>query len=287
METMNRKYAVFILSYGRSEKVFTYETIRKMGYTGDIYIVCSTDDSQLENYQKKFDNVIVFDKNDYRGKFDLGDNFEKQNTVTFARNANFDIARKLGLTHFIQLDDDYTGFQYKVPKKGKLSVASPKNLDRIFNTFFDYLDSTPTTSVAMAQGGDFLGGVNHPFFWKKMLGAKRKIMNVYFNRVDRPYTFFGRGNDDVNTYVQNGKWGYLFFTHPFVSMVQPQTQTNSGGLTEFYKASGTYVKSFYTILFNPTACLVKEMGISHRRLHHSIQWKYAVPQIISQDYKKK
>ena len=188
--------------------------------------------------------------------------------VVFARNKNFEIARDLGLTHFLQLDDDYTNFQFKIPTSTKLECTPPKNLDNIFDIYIDFLNNTPTTSIAFAQGGDFLGGKDNRWFWKDLHGPKRKVMNCFFNRVDRPYQFFGRINEDVNCYVHNGKLGHLFLTHPYMSMVQPQTQTNSGGLTEFYKDQGTYVKSFYTILFNPTAVTVKSMGLTHRRLHH-------------------
>lgn len=38
------------------------------------------------------DEVLVFDKNDYKGTFDIGDNFgtEKDGVVVYARNAVFD-----------------------------------------------------------------------------------------------------------------------------------------------------------------------------------------------------
>lgn len=280
-------FAVFILTYGRADKVFTYNTLRKFGYTGKIYLVCSTDDKTLQSYKDLYgDDVIVFDKNDYKGTFDIGDNFDKMNVVVYARNANFDIARKVGVKYFLQLDDDYTNFQYKIPTPTKLQSTAPKNLDKIFDIYLDFLTSTPVTSVALAQGGDFIGGKDNPFFWRHNDGRKRKLMNCYFNDVDRPYQFYGRINEDVNCYVQNGKLGYIFITHPYMSIVQPQTQTNSGGLTEFYKDLGTYVKSFYTVLYNPSAVEIRSMGRTHRRLHHSIRWKYAIPQIISQEYKK-
>lgn len=111
-------------------------------------------------------------------------------------------------------------------------------------------------------------------------------MNCYFNDVNRPYKFYGRINEDVNCYIHNGKLGMVFLTHPYMSIVQPQTQTNTGGLTEFYLQNGTYVKSFYTILFNPSAVKVKTMGDAHRRLHHNVRWKNAVPCIIREKHKK-
>lgn len=282
---MNYNFAVFILTYGRSEKVVTYETLKRGGYTGKIYLICSTDDKDLDKYKYKYkDEVIVFDKSDYKGTFDIGDNFEKDNVVVFARNAAFDIAKKLGLDYFLELDDDYQIIEYKIPKPDKLWGRRVKNLNWLFELFCCFLEKTNVTSIAFAQGGDFIGGIQNPIF--QSITNKRKLMNCFFNKVDRPYVFYGRINEDVNCYIQNGKTGTIFLTHPNISITQCTTQTNSGGLTEFYLDGGTYVKSFYTLLFNPSAVKVKMMGDTHRRLHHKIEWKNAVPFIIRQKHKK-
>ena len=282
---MNYNFAVFILTYGRAEKVITYQTLKRGGYTGKIYLICSTDDKQLESYKAKYqDDVIVFDKKDYKGTFDIGDNFEKDNVVVFARNAAFDIAKKLGLDYFLELDDDYEIIEYKIRKPDKLWGRRVKNLNWLFTLFCEFLENTKTTSIAFAQGGDFIGGKENPIF--DSITNKRKLMNCFFNKVDRPYNFFGRINEDVNCYIQNGKTGTLFLTHPNISITQNITQTNSGGLTEFYLDGGTYVKSFYSVMYNPSAVKVKMMGDTHQRLHHKINWINAVPVIIKEKYKK-
>ena len=67
---------------------------------------------------------------------------------------------------------------------------------------------------------------------------------------------------------------------------QPITQTNSGGLTEFYLDGGTYLKSFYTVIFSPSCTKVSLMGSVNPRLHHKVSWNNAVPKIISENYKK-
>ena len=36
----------------------------------------------------------------------------------------------------------------------------------------------------------------------------------------------------------------------------------------------------------PSCVKVGMMGENHRRIHHSIDWKYAVPKILSDKYKK-
>lgn len=285
---MNMKmnnFAVFILTYGRADKVFTYHNLRRGGYTGKIYLLCSTDDKQLQSYKDIYgEEVIVFSKEDYKNKFDIGDNFDKNNVVVFARNANFDIAKKLGLDYFLQLDDDYEIFEYKYPSKEKLIGRRIYCLDKIFASFINFLDKTNTTSIAFAQGGDFMGGKDSDFF--NSINRKRKLMNCFFNSTKRPYQFYGRINEDVNCYIANGRTGTLFLTHPNISITQCATQSNTGGLTEFYLDGGTYVKSFYTLLFNPSAVSIRTMGKVGKRLHHSIKWINAVPVIIKQKYKK-
>ena len=53
-----------------------------------------------------------------------------------------------------------------------------------------------------------------------------------------------------------------------------------------YLDSGTYVKSFYTVMYAPACACIRMMGTKHRRLHHSINWNAAVPKIISEQFKK-
>ena len=59
MAKKNDDLVVFILTYGRSKKVYTYDTIKRQGYTGKIYLVCSDDDKEVEDYKKNFPNEVV------------------------------------------------------------------------------------------------------------------------------------------------------------------------------------------------------------------------------------
>jgi len=280
------KFAVFILTYGRPEKVKTITSLRSGGYTGKIYLVCSTDDKQLSKYQELHENVIVFDKADYKGKFDIADNFKKDNVVVYARNANFDIAEKLGYEYFMQLDDDYIYFRYNFNHKFAYGDTPIKqNLDLIFEYCLNYYKSIPACkALAFAQGGDFIGGKNGS--QAEIIQIKRKIMNVYFFSTKRRVQFIGRINEDVNTYVYFGSQGDLMFQINNLAINQPNTQTNSGGLTEFYLDGGTYVKSFYTVIFNPSSVTIRLMGSIHKRLHHSIKWNNTTPLILNEKYKK-
>lgn len=212
----NKKFAVFILSFGRPGKVVTARVLRESGYTGEIYIVCSDDDKTLPEYKKEFgDKVIVFSKKEMKGSFDIWDNQDNEKVVVYARNANFWIAKSLGIDYFLQLDDDYTRLEFMFDENLFFKHTKIKNIDRVFDIFVDFLRTTPTTSIAWSQAWDFIG-------WAEST----------------------------------------------------------------YGEQGTYVKSFYSVMFAPSCVKVRAMGEEHRRLHHNIDWKCAVPVIIREKYKK-
>ena len=115
-------------------------------------------------------------------------------------------------------------------------------------------------------------------------------MNSFVFKVNKDpkddIAFIGRMNDDVNTYLTQGKVGKLFFQVSNISLVQLATQSNSGGNTEAYKTYGTYVKSFYSVMAAPSCCKINLMGRTDKRLHHKITWLNAVPKIIDEKFKK-
>lgn len=284
---MRNDFAVFILTHGRADRVITYKRLREQGYTGRIYLLVDNLDSQIDAYKARYgDEVIVFDKQAIADQADEGDNFNILTTTTHVRNASFDIAKELGLKFFIQLDDDYTQFQYRFDQTFEYNYAHMRSLDRVLTAMVRFVEETGVASLVMAQGGDFIGGKNSTTSERVM--AKRKAMNSFICCVDRRVWFLGRMNEDVNTCVTLGMRGQVFLTTNQVSLVQIATQANPGGVTEAYKQFGTYVKSFYTVMYAPSCTRVKLMGNATEtmRIHHVISWRHAVPKIVSQDIKK-
>jgi hypothetical protein len=210
------------------------------------------------------------------------DNFPNKRGVVYARNACFGIAEQLGLEYFAEFDDDYDRFEYRFielgKKKPKLGTSRVKNLDKIFDAMLEYLDATKAKTVAMAQGGDFIGGV----YGRSSSELLRKAMNGFFCRTDRQFEFSGRMNEDAVTYALLGSRGDLFLTETSVMLHQKETQSRAGGMTELYKDNGTYVKSFYSVIANPSSVTIKDMGNVDRRIHHSIDGRYTYPKILSE-----
>jgi hypothetical protein len=279
-----KDFAVFVLSHGRADNVVTIKTLRSCGYKGKIYVVIDNLDPQIDKYKEKYgDDVIVFDKEKEAEKVDTFSNNKKLKVILYARNVCFDLAKKLNLKYFLELDDDYTAFQFRFADKGKLKHKKCVNLDNIFESILKFLDVSGALTVAMAQGGDYIGGVGSRVFRKKLT---RKAMNSFFCRADRPFRFRGEINEDVNTYTLLGSQGKLFFTLGMIGLEQGTTQQNKNGMTDVYLKYGTYVKSFYSVMCMPSAVKIATMGVTDRRVHHQIVWENCVPKIISDKYKK-
>jgi hypothetical protein len=275
---------IFILSHGRANNIHTLKSLRKHGYTGKVIFIIDNEDNNINEYFEKFENVEVFNKLEISKTFDEADNFRDRRAIIYARNACFEIAKKLGYKYFIEMDDDYTNFDYRIYNEKKKKPSPIYNLDSVLLALLDFYKNTPFYTISMAQGGDFIGGKNNKMAKKPTI--YRKCMNSFLCSTDRNFQFIGRINEDVNTYVKKQSIGLLMGTIPIVSLTQKTTQSNKGGMTDLYLDSGTYVKSFYTVMFNPSSCYIKPMGDKHMRLHHAIKWDYAVPKIISEDLKK-
>lgn len=276
-------FGALILTHGRPDRVQTAPALHRFGYTGPWWLVVDEQDPTLSDYRAMHGQgrVVTFRKDD--AAQDMGDNGGSRGVILYARNAADQLAASLGLTHYVQLDDDYNHWEHKfLAPDGGLGWAYVRDLDAVFAALVEFLDGSGALTVAMAQGGDMIGGSAGA--WRQ--GLKRKAMNTFVCRVGSPVGFVGRLNEDVNTYVWRGSTGALFLTCLGLTVDQASTQTVQGGMAEAYLAAGTYRKSFYTVMWGPSAAQVSVMGENHTRIHHRVTWDHAVPKILSDRWRK-
>lgn len=283
---MKKKYqdnfAAFILTHGRADHVLTYNTLRNAGYTGRIYIVIDTEDPEEKKYRERYGKeVLQFDKDETVKSFDIGDNFtDRRGVIIYARNAVFGLAKAVGVEYFIELDDDYTSFTFRFDGQRRFRGKKIKDLDKVFELMLDYYIAIGDRckTLAMAQGGDFIGGGNGTY--GKKIALHRKAMNTFICSVNRPFKFVGRINEDVNTYTSETYRGELYLSLGQICVHQKQTQSNAGGMTGVYLESGTYLKSFYSVMYHPAGVKVRLMTTKNPRLHHAICWNNTAPMIV-------
>lgn len=283
---MSDDFCAFILTHGRPDKVITYKTLRKSGYTGKIYVVIDDEDKTAEQYKAKYGaEVLQFSKSEVAKQIDEGDNFQDRRVILYARNACFDLARQVGCKYFIQLDDDYNWFSYRYGRNQNLLKTT---MDDCITLMLEYYKSISALSISMSQSGDHMGNsevASHP------LKARRKCMNSFICSTDRPFRFAGRINEDVNAYTTLGRTGGLFLTVMPVQLNQGTSQANTGGMTDIYLDSGTYIKSFYTVMYCPSEAQIGILKDPHAlsgagRIHHKLNWHKIAPKILPEEYKK-
>jgi len=273
----NKDFAVFILTHGRPDNVKTLSTLKKCGYTGKIYFIVDNEDKTIEQYQKNYgiENVKIFDKKAMADEVDEGNNFDERRTITHARNACFKIAKEIGITYFVQLDDDYYYFGYRYDT-GARKIT---NMDKVFEIMLNFYKSVDIKSIAFGQGGDHIGGFSG-------IKLKRKCMNSFFCSTEREFQFVGSMNEDVNTYTTLGSRGDVFFTFTNLQLDQKDTQSQTSGITDMYQRFGTYCKAFTTAMMQPSSVKVSMMNSNNPRIHHSIKWINTTPMILDEKYKK-
>lgn len=280
--TAPQGFGAFILTHGRPDRLITLRSLVRHGYTGPWWLVCDDEDATLPQYQATYgDRVLVFHKDD--AAQDMADNGGPKSVIIYARNQTDRFADELGLTHYVQLDDDYAGFYHRFDNGTILESVPVVDLDALFDAMVEFLESSGALTVSFAQGGDLIGG-RERYPWPDRV--IRKAMNGFICRTGRPVRFVGRINEDVNTYVSRGNRGDLFLTVTDLQLNQGQTQANSGGMSGVYDDLGTYYKSFYTVMHCPSTVKVADMGSERRRVHHRVKWSTAVPKILAPQWRK-
>lgn len=278
-------FVAAILTHGRANNVKTIRALKEAGFTGDIAIVIDTHDKQAEAYHQKFgDAVWQFDKDEWVQKVDDGDNSGDYRAVVYARNASIEMARAKGYKWIWQLDDDYTAFHYKTDDKLKYATRKIRSLDEILKAFVDYAESANLACFAFSQEGDHIGGPNS--IYNKTIRAKRKAMNSMLIRTDNPVAYVGKVNEDATMATIESLRGRLVMTYMPLSLSQTMTQQNAGGLTDIYLDQGTYLKSFYSVMYAPSAVKVKNMVVGEKRLHHIVDYEKCCPCIIREQHRK-
>jgi len=278
-------FCIFILSHDRPNNVPTARTLERCGYTGDWFIVVDNEDA-VGDYKDEWgeDAIIYADKDNALPELDRGDNFNDRGTPLYTRFQIWDIAERLGYEYFLMLDDDYSNFAYKFNENFDFEHNTIRNLDDYLEASIKFLEKSGLDTLCMAQGGDYIGGENGTF--GTAIKTKRKAMNSFLCKTDRPYDFRGVLNDDVNTYIRAQQLGKVFLTTNTASVNQEDTQQHEGGITGLYLKRGTYVKSFYTILYSPSSTTLDFLGDGAQdRIHHRISWRNAVPKIVPESAK--
>lgn len=284
---------VYVISNRRPDEVDTIDdALRHSFYSGPWYIVLDDEDPTREQYEAKYgtERIVVFPKQETIDSFDIGDNFGMSGSCV-PRAALWNIAREHGYRYFLVLDDDYRYFDWRfdadgVPVYGRQEML--KNFDDLLAAMLRWYRTLPpeVVTISILQLGELIGGFKNSVV--DAIKVKRKAMNFFLCDVERPFTFPGRLNEDVNAYTEVQRRGKVMMTINNVALWPRPTARTKGGLTEDYIEQGTYTKSFYSVMRCPSGVKVSMLVDRNvnPRIHHKVNYKRVAPEIIPQRYRR-
>lgn len=275
---MRNDFGMFILSHGRAGNVLTFDTLRRCGYTGKIFIVIDDQDEQQEDYKKEYgDCVIVFDKREWAEKTDTIKATCDLRSVVFARNACYEIAKQLNMRYFCEFDDDLEEIRIRYLSDNKLRGKRVEDFDSIVDCMISFMESdNRICSLSFGLDFDYIGGKNGQY-QKKL---ERMCFGFYFLRVDNPVPFIGITCEDMNAALKVCDSGNIMFRVFDIMAYSPERTTNEGGNFSLYNSMTKYVRNFYPVIVCPSGIKIKP---NHDIKKYS---DYIFPMIIGGRWKK-
>ncbi len=289
---MDNKLVVFILSHKSPNKCETLDTLKKLGFNGECFIIIDDEDDCLEEYKKVYnDSLIVYHKESYKYSVDMG--YSLNGDVSFshavyARNAVEDIAHNFGIKYFAVSDDDIYDFKFRIPmhEYHKLPTLDVEDINEPLSLYFRYVMDCDIPCLGIGTPNFYIGG------YDKIVSGnylnRKQVSNFYIRNLNYKIDWL-MPIDDFSTSSINNFRGNLFFSlYPLELIARPQyTQKiitgKEGGEVEFYRKNSTWKQSYCSYILMPSFISLK---FYKTRYIPSVKSENAYPKIISSVFKR-
>lgn len=280
--TKDKLNTIYIVSKGRPQ-CRTAQTLTKIGYPGEWFIVCGTNDETLPEYRSRWgDRVLTFDWYDEVKDSDLLDNFGVETMGSGAvpvRNATRRIAAERGELRHWQFDDDYTAFytKFKQNRSYKHVDMNGIQLAERMKIIAQFAHKAHVSNVGFAVEGEFREDT--------VFKTRRRVFNAHNMPTDEQLfnRWRGRMNDDLINAIEMWRYGRPEFSFLFMCVCMKETQSEKGGNTEIYNAHGTVRKTAYAVLIDPKNV---KLVVKYGRYHHKADWKNICPKVLPARFAK-
>lgn len=273
-------YAVFICTHGRPYTQTTWKVLRDCGYTGDIILMIDDEDDSGKDYLDVVHQddklwLHVFSKKLYMLANDSGTDKPIRNTHLYAWNACENIARMDGYKYVIIVDDDLTGFRYRYEEDGHLkSQTITKNIDKLFEAYLEYMESTNISALSVADSRNYIGG-------KAKNG--RNMNTLVLRKVSDTIIWKSEMYEEMITSLLAQQTGKFIFQPTFFQYETKNMAKNvKGGMEEIYNSKSIFNRSAYAVMFHPS-CISFDANNTGFRLKKD----NAFPKLISSSCRRK
>ena len=278
----NKELAIFIPTHERADNVITLSTLKRIGYTGEVFLVVDNEDKEIEKYKNKYGNkVIIFNKKEIEERTDTSTNKKGLKTVLFARKFIEEKATELGYRFIMVLDDDIKDICYRRAYGNKLKKVKMNEADKIFSYLCSFVEKGNIAILGIAWAAGFIGGIKGKYSRGLVPGV---AASAIIRNMKIPVNYRGAINEDMFAAVDSFTGGYPVFELTSVCFYAFERGMNEGGNNSLYKTyKSDYGIHFNSVLYYPSFCCI---GIKKGKVFLRTNWKNALPKILSDKYKR-
>lgn len=264
-------FAIFINTHGRVNNQKTYETLRRCGYTGKIYLVIDNEDnSDYSSY-----GHFVFDKQSYMKLTDSGTNHPRKNVQLYARNACEDFAKQLKLDSFVMCDDDISQFRFRIVESEKLkSYNITKNFDKIIEAYNEYLLDANISAISTGMPQMYFSGANI----NETLHKWRVPYQFTFRNTKFKVNWLSEYGEEYVTAIANQN--QFMMCVPIIQHTTPGLGGGKNGMHEMYEQENFRLAQ-YGYIWNPNC---NEIILYKDKFMCQIKRDKAFPKLVSSKY---
>lgn len=274
-------FAVMILTSARPDKQYSYELLRKCGYTGKVFFIVGDDDKTRFELMRRYgkDKVIVFNKD--KMDVDLMDNSGEKKSPTYAEKFMYEYAKEHGYTYFARMDDDIKEFRYKVEDGDRLTTDRVRDLDQVFNIMIDFMEEADMAFFGPSRAGFYFGGKNNEAFKE---GVDLLISQLIMCTTKHVIPFRGKTYSDLVALLDTSICGRPAFRTMYLAVRSPDEGSNTGGVKSTYdKDPERYASNFFAVMAHPSGVKIRKRPGGD--FGHTIVKENLFPKIISGSYK--
>lgn len=192
---MTNKLQIFVLSFGRKK----VPTLKLIADPSKVIVLTSEDNDFKDKIESMGARVMVFDKNEFKGRGLEMINEESvphRRSAVYAYNYAIEWGRKNGVRYICVLDDDYTGVQTINERTKNTREGHKPMLDKWAAHAMQFLQVTGAAATCAINGGQLTNYLYSAYYSNL---TKRQLMNTIVFDVTKEHNFISLGNGDYCT----------------------------------------------------------------------------------------
>ncbi len=278
-----------ICTHGRPNAQHTYETLRKSGYTGEIYLILDDEDNKLKDYNRFIDEqhednlfCSVFNKQSYIDKSDTGTNENQRKCILYAKNFCEDLAQDMKLDAFIIADDDILNFRFRYVEDESLkSQKVIGTMDDVIEAYYRAMIDCNMIATGFGFTQFYFSGTES--FENDNMQKYRVPYNFVFRNGKHKVDWMSWFGEDIITAVYYGRIGQLWTALPYVQQEIVALASADGGMKDTYDSNSSARLAMQNLMYLPTEL---KAYLYKGKFMASIKRENAFPKIISSSFKK-